>query len=133
MGDVISYFSRDPALNGAVNTHRVVAVQGEGGTLRFRTRGDANSIDDLYPPAPGDIIGVVVFSSSFLGSLVRLISNPLVFFPLILLPLVILLVMNLVRTFRTAASIVRQEEEQALREAMEAAKKKQEESSPKDS
>lgn len=128
VGDVISYFSKDPTLNGSVNTHRVVEIREEGGTVFYQTRGDANNANDLYPPTAGEIIGVVVFSSYFLGTVVRLISNPLVFFPLVLLPLLILLVTNLVRTYRAAASIVRQEEEQALRDAVEAAKKKKEES-----
>lgn len=132
VGDVISYFSKDPALNGAVNTHRVVDIYEDAGTVFYQTRGDANNADDLYPPTAKEIIGVVVFSSHFLGKLVRLISNPLVFFPLILVPLLILLVMNLVKTYRTAADIARKEEEQAIREAIEAARKKKAESSGTD-
>lgn len=124
VGDVISYFSKDPALNGAVNTHRVVAIYEEAGTIFYQTRGDANNADDLYPPTANDIIGEVVFSSYLLGVAVRLISNPLVFFPLILVPLLILLILNLTKTFRMAANIARQEEEQAIREAIEAARKK---------
>lgn len=130
VGDVISYFSRDPALHGSVNTHRVVEIRQEAGTVIFQTRGDANNVGDLYPPKAGDIIGVVVFSSHALGTLVRLISNPMVFFPLVLLPLLILLILNLIRTCRTAASIVRQEEQQALREAIELASKRQAQDAP---
>lgn len=124
VGDVISYFSKDPSLNGSVNTHRVVDIQQDGGLIYYQTRGDANNANDLYPPSGKDLIGVVVFSSHFLGTLVRLLTNPLVFFPLILLPLLILLVMNLVKTIRTASTLARQEEEQAIREAIAAAKKK---------
>lgn len=124
VGDLISYFSKDPSLNGSVNTHRVVDIQEDGGMIYYQTRGDANNANDLYPPSGKDLIGVVVFSSHFLGTLVRLLVNPLVFFPLILLPLLVLLVMNLVKTFRTASNLARQEEEQAIREAIAAAKKK---------
>lgn len=124
VGDVISYFSRDPALNGAVNTHRVMEVSTDGDTIIFETRGDANNANDLYPPSADEIIGKVVFSSHFLGVVVRLISNPLVFFPLILLPLLIVLILNLVKACRMAASIARQEEEEEIRKLMEAARKK---------
>ena len=124
VGDVISYFSRDPALNGAVNTHRVTGISTDGDTLIYQTRGDANNADDLYPPSADDLIGKVVFSSYFLGVVVRLVSNPLVFFPLILIPLLVILILNLVTTCRTAASIARQEEQQEIREMLEAAKKK---------
>lgn len=126
VGDVISYFSKDPAMNGAVNTHRVMDIYEEGGKVFYRTRGDANNADDLYPPSADQIVGKVVFSSYALGVLIRLISNPLVFFPLILVPLLILLILNLVKICRMAANIARQEEEQAIREAIEAAKKKRE-------
>lgn len=124
VGDVISYFSKDPTLRGAVNTHRVVDIYEEEGTVFYQTRGDANNAKDLYPPTADEIIGEVVFSSYLLGVVVRLISNPLVFFPLILIPLLILLILNLIKAYRTAANIARQEEEQAIREAIEAAKKR---------
>ncbi|MDD6188788.1 MAG: signal peptidase I [Clostridiales bacterium] len=131
-GDVISYFSKDPALNGAVNTHRVVDIYEEEGTVFYQTRGDANNADDLYPPTADDIIGKVVFSSYFIGAIVRLISNPLVFFPLILVPLLVMLILNLVKTYRMAANIARQEEEREIREAIEEARKKREDSSPEE-
>lgn len=124
VGDVISYFSKDPTLNGAVNTHRVVGIYEEEGTVYYQTRGDANNADDLYPPTADEVVGEVVFSSYALGVVVRLISNPLVFFPLILVPLLILLILNLIKTYRMAANIARQEEEQAIREAIAAAKEK---------
>ena len=130
VGDVISYFSKDPSINGVVNTHRVVGIYEEGGTVFYQTRGDANSANDLYPPTANEIIGKVVFSSYFLGMLIRLISNPLVFFPLILVPLLVLLILNLVKTYRMAANIARQEEEEAIREAIAAAKKKRAGTSP---
>ena len=44
--------------------------------------------------------------------------------------LLILLILNLIRTCRTAASIVRQEEQQALREAIELARKRQAQDAP---
>ena len=40
-GDVIAFYSDDPAIRGEVNTHRIAAVEKSEGTLRFVTRGDA--------------------------------------------------------------------------------------------
>ena len=124
VGDVVSYFSKDPTLMGAVITHRVVDIYEEEGTVFYQTWGDANNANDLYPPTANEIIGEVVFSSHFLGIVVRLISNPLVFFPLIVIPLLVLLILNLIKSYRMAANIARQEEEKAIREAIEAMKKK---------
>lgn len=124
VGDIISYFSKDPTLNGAVNTHRVVDIYEESGTVFYQTRGDANNADDLYPPTADQIIGKVIFTSHILGVFLRLISNPLIFFPLILAPLLILVILNLVHTVRMAAAIARQEEAEAIRKAIEGARKK---------
>lgn len=124
VGDVISYFSKDPALNGSVNTHRVMDITEENGTVFYQTRGDANNANDLYPPTAHEIIGKVVFSSYFLGKVVRLISNPLIFFGLILIPMLVLVILNLVRAFRTAAKMARQEEEQEILEAIQAARER---------
>ena len=44
--DVISFYSSDPALSGAVNTHRVVSIETDGNNYRYITKGDANNVVD---------------------------------------------------------------------------------------
>ena len=124
-GDVISFFSPDPMLEGAVNTHRVVRIEKENGRIQFITKGDANVIEDAYPTDGSALVGRVVFKSYWLGKTVSLLSNPLVFGTIILLPLVIILVMNLCRAVRIAADIAKKEEEEAVRKALEEIKAKQ--------
>ena len=124
-GDVISFFSPDPMLEGAVNTHRVARIEKENGRIRFITKGDANVIEDAYPTDGSALVGRVVFKSYWLGKTVSLLSNPLVFGIIILLPLVIILVMNLCRAVRIAADIAKKEEEEAVRKALEEIKAKQ--------
>lgn len=124
-GDVISFFSPDPMLEGAVNTHRVVRIEKENGRTQFITKGDANVIEDTYPTDASALVGRVVFKSYGLGKAVSLLSNPLVFGTIILLPLVIILVMNLCRAVRIAADIAKKEEEEAVRKALEEIKAKQ--------
>ena len=124
-GDVISFFSPDPMLEGAVNTHRVARIEKENGRIQFITKGDANVIEDAYPTDGSALVGRVVFKSYWLGKTVSLLSNPLVFGTIILLPLVIILVMNLCRAVRIAADIAKKEEEEAVRKALEEIKAKQ--------
>ena len=124
-GDIISFFSPDPMLEGAVNTHRVVRIEKENGRTQFITKGDANVIEDIYPTDASALVGRVVFQSYGLGKTVSLLSNPLVFGIIILLPLVIILVMNLCRAVRIAADIAKKEEEEAVRKALEEIKAKQ--------
>ena len=124
-GDVISFFSPDPALDGAVNTHRVVRVEEEGDTRWFFTKGDANLMEDAYPVSADMLVGKAVFVSGMLGIAVSLLSNPLVFGLLIFLPLVVILVLNLWRAIRIAVDVAKQEEEAAVRQALEALQERQ--------
>lgn len=125
-GDVISFFSKDPALKGAVNTHRITEIYVEDGEYLFVTRGDANNVDDQYHTLQGDVIGKVVFSSTLFGKAVSLISNPLIFLVAILLPLVFLLAHSLYDSFNVARKLAKAEEEKAVREAIENIKKEKE-------
>lgn len=123
-GDVISFFSPDPMLEGAVNTHRVVRVEKENGRIQFITKGDANVIEDTYPVDASALVGKAVFKSYWLGKTVSLLANPLVFGIIILLPLLIILLMNLYRAVRIAADLAKKEEEEAVRKALEEIKAK---------
>ena len=123
-GDVISFFSPDPMLEGAVNTHRVVRIEKENGRTQFITKGDANVIEDTYPVDASALVGKAVFKSYWLGKAVSLLANPLVFGIIILLPLLIILLMNLYRAVRIAADIAKKEEEEAVRKALEEIKAK---------
>ena len=126
-GDVISFYSADPALEGAVNTHRVTEVTKDGDRWEYTTKGDANNTVDQYGTDSEALIGKVIASSLFLGKLARLLSNPLIFIPVILIPLVIILISNIAHTIRLAGKIAKDEEEQAVREALMQLKKQQEE------
>ena len=125
VGDVISFFSPDPSLNGALNTHRIAAIVQAEGDLEFVTKGDANLIEDQYPVDESRVVGKVLFVSTRLGKLLHLISNPLVFGLAVLLPLVLILVGNLVSALKSAARLAKEEEEAAVRQALEELKAKQ--------
>ena len=125
VGDVISYYSPDPALGGALNTHRIVGISEAGSTLQFTTKGDANLIEDQIPVNAENVVGKVVYVSARLGTVIRLISNPLVFGLAVLLPLVLMLIGNLVSAVKAAARLAREEEEAAARQALEELKAKQ--------
>lgn len=118
-GDVISFFSPDPGLDGALNTHRIQRVETDGERIQFITKGDANLLEDQRPVEAQQLVGKVIFVSPTLGKLLRLVSNPLVFGLAILAPLAIMLIGNLVSALRSAAALAREEEEAAVRKALE--------------
>ena len=125
-GDIISFFSPDPLLDGALNTHRIQEVLNGGDTLEFITKGDANFLEDQQPVSARQVVGKVIFISPMLGKFVRLISNPLVFCLAVLLPLAAMLIANLVRALRSAMLLAKEEEEAAVRQALEAMRKRSE-------
>lgn len=127
-GDVITFFSLDPSLDGTPVTHRVQRIVQLDGTTYFVTKGDANAVEDLEPVPADRLLGKVVFVSAGLGVLIRFLSNPLVFGALILLPLLAMLLRNLYRSVRLAEKLARQEEEAAVQQALEELRKKQQQS-----
>lgn len=124
IGDVISFFSPDPTLEGAVNTHRVVDIQTENGGKVFYTKGDANVLEDAYPVPADRVVGKAVHVSAGWGKAVAVLSNPLVFGTVILVPLLGILLWNLLRAVKIAKDLARQEEETAIRQALEEIRQK---------
>lgn len=124
--DVISFYSQDPALDGAVNTHRVVEIKEENGKRIFVTKGDNNNVVDAYDVESEYLLGKVVASSKWIGKVSRLVANPLVFIPVILIPLVVILISNMLGTIHMAKKIAKEEEEAAVREAIRQIKEKNE-------
>ena len=57
-------------------THRIVAVEGEGSSLSFRTKGDANEHEDASAVPASRVIGKAVFSIPLLGYLITYIQQP---------------------------------------------------------
>ena len=123
-GDVISFYSSDPALDGAVNTHRVVKVTKDENNYIYATQGDANNVPDMYDVNSKYLIGKVVASSLIIGKISRLCANPLIFIPVILIPLAIMLITNIVHTYRLAKKIAKEETEAAVRAAIDEIKQK---------
>ena len=118
-GDVISFYSSDPGLDGSLNTHRVVEVREEGDHYIYVTKGDANNARDQYDADSRRLLGKVVGSSYLLGKLSRLMANPLVFIPVILVPLAVILIVNIVHTVSYAKVLAKEEAEEEVRKTLE--------------
>ena len=102
----------------------MTSVQNDGARHIFVTKGDANQTEDPYLTSEEDVIGKVICISYPLEVAVHLLSNPLIFIPLILLPLFFILIYNLIYSVKVTKGIIREEEEAAVREAVEAIRKK---------
>ncbi|MBC7247873.1 MAG: signal peptidase I [Actinobacteria bacterium] len=81
VGDIIAFNS----LEGVKVTHRVISVADEGGTLMFRTKGDANEEPDPDEfSISGNTVHKVVFHIPYLGYVYNFIRNKLVFITIIM-------------------------------------------------
>lgn len=74
--DIITF--RSPT-NGKLMSHRVVAVQEEDQSYRFRTKGDANEDVDPYLVPAENLVGRVCFEVSHIGYAVEYLKSPLGF------------------------------------------------------
>ena len=68
VGDIISFVSRDDAIYGNVNTHRIIGIEkDENGSKVFVTKGDANNAVDTIKVRGEDVKGKVVLHLNLTG------------------------------------------------------------------
>jgi len=71
-GDIITFYSRDPSIEGQLNTHRIYEIDGD----LITTKGDNNSTTDEYKVYYEDIVGVYVKQLPVLTKLTRGFLTP---------------------------------------------------------
>jgi signal peptidase len=90
VGDIIAFNN----LDGVKITHRVTSVADEDGTIKFRTKGDANEEEDPSEfSISGNTVHRVVYHIPYLGYLYNFIRGKYVFITIICLSGLILLVL----------------------------------------
>jgi len=75
VGDVIMFYSDDPALEGAINTHRVIEILNDG--FEFVTKGDNNPSADAYTAKSFKVIARYVCVLPVMSTLMRLFLKPI--------------------------------------------------------
>ncbi len=103
-GDIITFFSEDPAIYNYLNTHRVEGIiDNPDGTREFITKGDANKEQDLYSVREEKILGVYV-GDVFLGKAIskgfELLSDRKVYFAVVILPILVCLSISIIDVFK---------------------------------
>lgn len=98
VGDIITFYSRDPAIAGSLNSHRVVEILGDH--EEFRTKGDNNPGVDNATVLASDVVARYVKNLPLLTKLGRLFATTgglILTFSLILVSCVIWITLRLVR------------------------------------
>lgn len=103
-GDIITFFSEDPAIYNHLNTHRVEdIIENSDGTKEFITKGDANTEQDIYSVGEDRVLGVYV-GDIFLGKVIskgfELLSDRKAYFAVIILPILICLSISVIDVFK---------------------------------
>lgn len=88
-GDVISYWINDDTLI----THRVVGIIKQGdGSISYRTRGDANNVEDNQLVGEEQLLGVLAFGIPKGGYAAHFIRSPQGFIIFIIIPTMLLII-----------------------------------------
>lgn len=88
VGDVISFYSNDPAIYGKPNTHRIMEIKTNAANKTyFVTKGDNNPVADHYTVDEDKVIGKAHGAVSSLGKVLGKIKNRYVLFFLLIMPL----------------------------------------------
>lgn len=85
VGDVISFSGR--SLTNDFVTHRVTEVlKDENGETLFRTKGDANQIEDAEPISIDNVIGKMTLNIPYAGTIYDFIKSPIGLLIVLLIP-----------------------------------------------
>jgi len=76
VGQIISF--REAPGSQTIFTHRIVGIEGSGGTVSYITKGDANNAADTVPRPASDVIGVFSRAIPRGGYLLNALHQPLV-------------------------------------------------------
>ncbi len=95
VGEVISFYSRDEAIAGQVNTHRIKEIKNNNGTKLFVTKGDANPTQDPVEVQPEDIVGKVIAHANVIDGIGKAIRNPWVYLIIVIIPLSVRFIIEL--------------------------------------
>jgi len=90
-GDIITFYTIIESQK-AINTHRIVNVIEDGGTIQYETQGDnkeTNPTPDELLVSPGDVIGRYRTRVPVMGSVMDFLGSKLGFFLVILLPILL--------------------------------------------
>ena len=97
VGDVIAYYSKNKS---SITSHRVTKISKDDSGLLYKTKGDANNIEDDGYVSYVDIIGVYKTKIKYLGHLVLFMQSKIGFILCVLFPLFIVVTYEMVKKKR---------------------------------
>lgn len=90
IGDVITFTTNDTSV-----THRVVQIEGSGGSSMYTTKGDANNTVDVHTTSARDVIGKEIIAIPKTGYVISFLNTFMGILTLVLLPGILLIILEL--------------------------------------
>ena len=119
VGDVVAFF--DPAGNGtSIVTHRVTEITEENGDLAFRTKGDANNVEDSLLVPEKSLVGIYRSRIAGAGNIAMFMQTSTGLIVCVVLPLILLVGYDVIRS--RAYESKKQKDTDALLAELEALK-----------
>lgn len=90
VGDIITFTSDDPQIQGYYNTHRIHEIVEENGETLYITKGDATDAIDAYPVHQDQVAGILVRElpgGRMIGKAFVALSDNKIYFLVVMLPL----------------------------------------------
>lgn len=87
VGDVITFLK-----DGEVITHRITKIENDGNVTQYTTKGDNNNIEDTFKINYENIDGKHILTIPYLGKLIQLLENKLVFLIILLIILIFMFI-----------------------------------------
>ncbi len=111
-GDIILFRSSDPSVpDNTPVSHEIIRVQtDQNGALYYTTKGAANPTEDTAPVYPGDILGVVTYSSVAIGWLIGL-SQTTYIYPVLIVLLCLSMIQSIVDVIRQFIALSKEQNE----------------------
>ncbi len=90
--DVITFYSPDPSIEGAIVTHSIIDIAEENGQRSFETKGINSPAADQYRVSESDVIGKTVGKIPFIGKAATFMqTNRIAFFLIVVLPMLLII------------------------------------------
>ncbi len=104
IGDVITFYSDAPEVNGGTVTHRVISIiKDKSGKYSYQTKGDNNIIEDSSTVPFEKIVGKVVLKIPQLGRVQFFLASNMGWLFLILIPALYIIFKDIFKLFKIKA------------------------------
>ena len=87
VGDVITFLQKREVI-----THRITKIEENEGEFEYTTKGDNNNIEDIFKISYENIEGKHVLTIPYLGKIVQILDNKLVFLIILLIILIFMFI-----------------------------------------